>query len=174
MEDTGRESAKFLLMSDHEQDARPEITTETRTIRREYPDRPIVGVGGVVVRDGCVVLVRRANPPRIGEWSIPGGMLELGETLRAGVAREIEEETGLKVKSETVLDVFDSIVTDAEGKTQYHYVLVDYLCSVLGGELRAATDVSAVRWATLDEVVSLVKREMTVGVIRKGLDEAQR
>lgn len=160
-------------MSDHEKCARPEITPETRTIRREYPDRPIVGVGGVVVLNERVVLVRRANPPRIGEWSIPGGMLELGETLRAGVAREIEEETGLKVKSEAVLNVFDSIVTDADGKTQYHYVLVDYLCSVLGGELRAATDVSAVRWATLEEALTLVRREMTVGVIRKGLEEAQ-
>jgi ADP-ribose pyrophosphatase YjhB (NUDIX family) len=119
-----------------------------------------------------VVLVRRAKAPRMGEWSIPGGMLELGETLRDGVAREIQEETGLQVKSEEVLDVFDSIVTDADGKTQYHYVLVDYLCSVTGGELRAASDVSEARWATLEEVVSLVKREITVGVIRKGLDAA--
>jgi ADP-ribose pyrophosphatase YjhB (NUDIX family) len=149
------------------------ITTETPSIRREYPDRPIVGVGGVVVQHGRVVLVRRAKAPRAGEWSIPGGMLELGETLRAGVARELEEETGLKVTSEAVLDVFDSIVTDADGKTQYHYVLVDYLCSVAGGELRAASDVSEVRWATLEEVLSLVKREMTVEVIRKGLDEAR-
>ena len=161
-------------MSDHEKEARPKTAAETRTVKREYPDRPIVGVGGVVVRDGCVVLVRRANPPRMGEWSIPGGMLELGETLRAGVEREIEEETGLKVKSETVLDVFDSIVTDADGKTQYHYVLIDYWCSVDGGELCTASDVSEARWATLDEAVSLVKREMTVGVIRKGLEEARR
>ncbi len=161
-------------MSDHEKEARPKTAAETRAVKREYPDRPIVGVGGVVVRNGCVVLVRRANPPRMGEWSIPGGMLELGETLCAGVEREIEEETGLKVKSETVLDVFDSIVTDADGKTQYHYVLIDYLCSVDGGELRAASDVSAVRWATLEEVANLVKREMTVGVIRKGLEEARK
>jgi ADP-ribose pyrophosphatase YjhB (NUDIX family) len=148
------------------------ITTEPAAVRREYPDRPIVGVGGVVVRNGRVVLVRRAKAPRMGEWSIPGGMLELGETLRAGVVREIQEETGLQVTSEAVLDVFDSIVTDAAGKTQYHYVLVDYLCSVSGGELRAASDASEVRWATLEEVVSLVKREMTVGVIRKGLNAA--
>jgi len=149
------------------------ITTEPETVKREYPDRPIVGVGGVVVQNGRVVLVRRAKAPRKGEWSIPGGMLELGETLRDGVAREIEEETGLKVKSEEVLDVFDSIVIDADGKTQYHYVLVDYLCSVAEGELRAASDVSEARWATLQEVLSLVKREMTVGVIRKGLDTAR-
>ena len=149
------------------------ITTEPEAVKREYPDRPIVGVGGVVVQNGRVVLVRRAKAPRKGEWSTPGGMLELGETLRDGVAREIEEETGLKVKSEEVLDVFDSIVIDADGKTQYHYVLVDYLCSVIEGELRAASDVSEARWATLEEVVSLVKREITVGVIRKGLDTAR-
>jgi ADP-ribose pyrophosphatase YjhB (NUDIX family) len=149
------------------------IATEPKAVKREYPDRPIVGVGGVVVQNGRVVLVRRAKAPRKGEWSIPGGMLELGETLRDGVAREIEEETGLKVKSEEVLDVFDSIVIDADGKTQYHYVLVDYLCSVIEGELRAASDVSEARWATLQEVVSLVKREITVGVIRKGLDTAR-
>jgi len=147
-------------------------STGTESVKREYPDRPIVGVGGVVVQNGRVVLVRRAKAPRMGEWSIPGGMLELGETLRDGVAREIEEETGLRVKSEEVLDVFDSIVTDAEGKTQYHYVLVDYLCSVTGGELRAASDVSEARWATLEEALSLVKREITVGVIRKGLGTA--
>ena len=142
------------------------------TVRREYPERPLVGVGGVVIADGRTLLIRRGSPPLEGEWSIPGGMLELGETLRDGVAREIEEETGLRVKSEEVLDVFDSIVTDAEGKTQYHYVLVDYLCSVTGGELRAASDVSEARWATLDEALSLVKREITVGVIRKGLGTA--
>jgi ADP-ribose pyrophosphatase YjhB (NUDIX family) len=147
-------------------------TTANETVKREYPDRPIVGVGGVVVQHGRVVLVRRAKAPRLGEWSIPGGMLELGEKLRDGVAREIEEETGLHVKSEEVLDVFDSIVTDAAGKTQYHYVLVDYLCSVTGGELRAASDVSEARWATLEEALSLVKREITVGVIRKGLGAA--
>ena len=148
-------------------------TAGTESVRREYPDRPIVGVGGVVVQNGRVVLVRRAKAPRMGEWSIPGGMLELGETLRDGVAREIEEETGLKVKSEEVLDVFDSIVTDAHGKTQYHYVLVDYLCSVIGGELRAASDVSEAQWATLEEALSLVNREITVGVIRKGLSTAR-
>ncbi|MGA2960556.1 MAG: NUDIX hydrolase [Candidatus Korobacteraceae bacterium] len=149
------------------------ITTEPKVVKREYPDRPIVGVGGVVLQNGLVVLVRRAKAPRMGEWSIPGGMLELGETLRDGVAREIEEETGLKVKSEEVLDVFDSIVIDADGKTQYHYVLIDFLCSVTGGELRAASDASEARWATLEEVLGLVKREITVGVIRKGFSKAR-
>ena len=99
-------------------------------------------------------------------------MLELGEKLRDGVTREIEEETGLKVTPLQVLDVFDSITPDAEGKTQYHYVLVDYLCAVTGGELRAASDVSEVRWATLEEALTLVTRQMTVDVIRQGIGQA--
>jgi ADP-ribose pyrophosphatase YjhB (NUDIX family) len=99
-------------------------------------------------------------------------MLELGEKLRDGVAREIAEETGLTVTPLQVLDVFDSITPDAEGKTLYHYVLVDYLCSVTGGELRAASDVSEVRWATLEEALTLVTRQMTVDVIRMGMSAA--
>ena len=142
-------------------------------MKRDYPDRPIVGVGGVVVRDGRALLVRRATPPLQGEWSIPGGMLELGEKLREGVAREVEEETGLKVEAAEVLDVFDSIFTDPEGKTQYHYVLIDYLCLVESGQLQAASDVSEVRWADLDEISGLGMRDITVGVIRKGLDRAR-
>ena len=138
-------------------------------MKRDYPDRPFVGVGGVVVQQERVLIVRRANPPRQGEWSIPGGMLELGEKLRDGVAREIEEETGLRIKPGEVLDVFDSIVTDAQGRTQYHYVLVDYLCAVEDGQLHASSDVSEARWATFEEVLMLGMREMTVGVIRKGL-----
>ena len=105
-------------------------------MNREYPDRPFVGVGGIVIRGQQVLLVRRGNPPRQGEWSIPGGMLELGEKLRDGVAREIEEETGIAVTPLEVLDVFDSITRDAEGKIQYHYALVDFLCSVVGGALK--------------------------------------
>jgi 8-oxo-dGTP diphosphatase len=112
--------------------------------------------------------VRRGQPPRQGEWSIPGGMLELGEKLRDGVAREVEEETGITVTPLEVLDVFDSITQDAGGKIQYHYALVDFLCSVVGGKLRAATDVSDVRWATLEEALTLVTRQMTKDVIRQG------
>jgi len=140
-------------------------------MNREYPDRPFVGVGGIVIRGQQVLLVRRGKPPRQGEWSIPGGMLELGEKLRDGVTREIQEETGITVTPLEVLDVFDSITTDPEGKTQYHYVLVDYLCSVIGGELHAASDVSAARWATLDEALTLVARQMTKDVIRKGFSQ---
>ena len=111
-------------------------------MRRDYPDRPIVGVGAVVVQNGLALVVRRATEPLKGEWSIPGGMLELGEKLRDGIAREVLEETGLIVEVGEVLDVFDSIFPDAEGKTQYHYVLVDFVCYPKTGTLQASSDVS--------------------------------
>src|SRR5438270_11061929 len=116
--------------------------------KRDYPDRPIVGVGAVIVRDGRAVLVRRGGEPLAGEWSIPGGILELGETLRAGAAREALEETGLVVEPGEVLEVFDRIVRDPEQRVQFHYVLVDFLCRRVSGELRAGGDASAARWIT--------------------------
>jgi 8-oxo-dGTP diphosphatase len=138
-------------------------------MKRDYPDRPVVGVGAVIVRDGRAVVVRRGNEPRKGEWSIPGGVLELGETLRQGAAREALEETGLTVEAGEVLEVFDSIFPDAEGKTRYHYVLIDFLCSPVGGELRAGSDAAEVRWVTWDELQQLEVTESARKVIGKGL-----
>jgi len=136
-------------------------------LQRDYPDRPLVGLGAVIVRDREVVLVRRASEPLRGKWSLPGGMLELGETLRQGIAREVLEETGLRVRVEQVLDVFDSIVPDATGRTQFHYVLIDFLCVPLGGELRAGSDVSEVVWAAVDELKRFGLTENAVAVIGK-------
>lgn len=111
--------------------------------RREYPDRPYVGVGGVIVdADGRVVLIKRRFDPRAGEWSLPGGNLEVGETLEAAVAREMEEETGLVVEVGPMVEVFDRIMRDAEGRVRFHFVIVDYLCWPVGGVLSAASDVS--------------------------------
>lgn len=136
---------------------------------RLYPSLPIVGVGAVILRDGEVLIVRRANPPLQGEWSIPGGALDLGEKLRDGVAREVREETGMDVEVGPVLDVFDSIFPDAEGRTQYHYVLIDYLCHLRSGTLAAASDVSEVRWAQFKELEALGMKQVTIEVIRKAL-----
>ena len=109
---------------------------------RAYPDRPFVGVGGVIVDDGRVVLVKRRFEPLAGHWSLPGGAVELGETLEACVARELQEETGLEVEVGPVIEVFDRITLDDTKRVQFHYVLVDYLCWPVGGTLRAGSDVA--------------------------------
>ena len=113
---------------------------------REYPDRPVIGIGAVIVQDGKVLLVKRKFAPLAGEWSLPGGGVEVGETLDACVVREMREETGLDVEVGPVIEVFDRITHDADGRVQYHYVLVDYLCWPLGGELVAASDVADAAW----------------------------
>ena len=106
-------------------------------MKRDYPERPIIGVGAVIIHRDRVLLVRRATEPLKGEWSVPGGMLELGEKLRDGLRREVLEETGLQVEPGEVLDVFDSIFRDEQGRTQYHYVLIDYLCRAISEEAKA-------------------------------------
>ena len=138
-------------------------------MKRDYPERPIIGVGAIIVSDGRVLLVRRATEPLKGEWSIPGGVLELGEKLHDGLRREALEETGLQVEPQDVLEVFDSIFSDEQGRTQYHFVLIDYRCRVLGGEARAGSDVSAVKWVTAAELDQLGLRESIECVLRKAL-----
>jgi 8-oxo-dGTP diphosphatase len=144
-------------------------STVVPPMKRDYPDMPIVGVGAVVVREGRALVVRRATEPLKGEWSIPGGVLELGEKLREGVAREVLEETGLEVEAGEVLEVFDSIIADPDGKTQYHYVLIDFLCRVKEGELKAGSDVSEAKWVGVAELRDLGVREFTAAVIAKGV-----
>lgn len=135
---------------------------------RSYPARPLVGVGAVIIHDGRALIVQRGAEPRRGEWTVPGGLLELGETLRAGVEREVLEETGLAVKAGAVLDVFDSIYPDASGRTEYHYVLVDFLCELISGELKPATDILDARWITPTELETTQLIGFTTEVIKKG------
>lgn len=144
--------------------------SDTRRDTRLYPERPIVGVGAVIVDAGKVLIVRRRYEPLAGRWSLPGGTLELGETLTAGVAREMREETGLDVEVGPVIEVFDRIIVDPERRVRYHFVLVDYLCWPVGGELQAGSDVDD---AVLVDPSALGPYELTEkasSVIARALD----
>jgi mutator protein MutT len=124
-------------------------------------------VGAIIVRHGSILLVRRANPPLQGQWSIPGGLVETGETTKEAVTREVREETGLEVQPEQLIEVFERILRDNESRVQYHFVLIDYLCRVVAGEGRAGSDVSELHWASCDELESLAVAPETCAVIRK-------
>jgi len=149
-------------------------------MQRQFPTAPIAGVGAVVLDTELrVLLVRRGQEPLLGEWSLPGGALELGERLEDGVRREVREETGLDVGPEEIVAVFDHIshVSDDPARVRFHYVLVDYRCRVLGGALTSATDVTEARWATWSELTghgALVIRPFTLSVIRKALDQVSK
>jgi ADP-ribose pyrophosphatase YjhB (NUDIX family) len=141
---------------------------------REYPDRPIVGVGAVILQDGKVVLIRRRYEPLAGQWSLPGGTLELGETLEAGTAREMLEETGLVVEVGPVIEVFDRIMLDEARRVRYHFVLVDYLCWPVSGDLRAGSDVDAAALVGPEDLPAYGLTKKASAVIERGLELARR
>jgi 8-oxo-dGTP diphosphatase len=140
---------------------------------RAYPSRPIVGVGAVILAGDGVVLIKRRFEPLAGRWSLPGGAVEVGETLQAATAREILEETGLVVEVGPVVDVFDRILLDEAGKVRYHFVLVDYLCRPLGGELAHGSDVDDVTIASPDGLERYQLTGKATEVIRRALDVAK-
>jgi ADP-ribose pyrophosphatase YjhB (NUDIX family) len=146
------------------------------TSSREYPERPLVGVGGVVIDNGRALLIRRASEPLRGEWSIPGGMLELGETLEQGVARELLEETGLHVRVLELIEVFDRIVyrPNEEGaggddpeRPRFHYVIADYLCERISGEHAAASDVTDAVFAREEDLDRFSLTETALRILHK-------
>jgi 8-oxo-dGTP diphosphatase len=140
---------------------------------REYPERPVVGIGGVIIEEGRAVLIRRGSEPLRGHWSIPGGTLEVGESLQQGVARELLEETGLQVRVLDMIEAFDRIFPgepDEAGQARgprFHYVIVDYLCERVSGEARAGSDVTDVAFSTEDELEKFQLTETATRVLRK-------
>jgi 8-oxo-dGTP diphosphatase len=143
------------------------------TGKREYPERPVVGVGGVVIADGRTLLIRRGHPPLEGEWSIPGGTLEVGETLVDAVRRELAEETGIEVRVGELIEAFERIFPDGEGQPKYHFVILDYLCEVIRGTARAGSDVTDVAWARESELPKHSLTPTATRVIQKAFRMAE-
>jgi 8-oxo-dGTP diphosphatase len=142
-----------------------------RNIKREFPEVPLVGVGAIIIADQRVVLVKRAHPPLQNQWSIPGGVLEVGEFVREAAIREAREETGLTVEPGELLGVYDRILRDPSERVQYHYVLIDFLCRRVAGKLAAASDATEVRWFSPEELPDLNLAEDTQDVICKGFEK---
>jgi len=141
-------------------------------MQREFPKLPLVGVGAIIIENARVVLVKRLHPPLQDEWSIPGGVLEVGELVREAATREAREETGLTVEPGKLLGVYDRVLRNADERVQYHYVLIDFLCRWVAGDLTAASDAAEVRWFTREELPALNLAEDTLDVVRKGFEEA--
>ena len=139
------------------------------TTSREYPSVPRVGVGAVVLDAGRVLLVRRGKPPLAGKWSLPGGLVELGETTREAVQREVAEECGLTIRVGEVAGILDRVVRDADGRIRYHWVLVDYVAFLESGTLCAASDADEAQWVEVDEVERLDTTEGLLDMIRRAL-----
>jgi 8-oxo-dGTP diphosphatase len=153
-------------------------------MKREYPESPLVGVGAVIVDSESdpesdsqsedrieprVLLIRRGQAPLLGEWSLPGGVLECGETLRDAAVREAQEETGLVIEIVDMLGVYERVIPGDDGRVRYHYVLIDFLCRPLSGDLKAASDAAEVRWFTREELPALKLTDDANDVVHKGL-----
>ena len=149
------------------------LRTCSMTFSREYPDRPVIGVGGVIIDHGRTVLIRRGAEPLLGQWSIPGGTIEVGETLEEAVRRELREETGLEVRVLELIELFDRIDADDssaakdKSKPRFHYVIADYLCELVGGEPRAGSDVTDLAFAREDELANFHLTEKATSVLKK-------
>ena len=143
-------------------------------MNREFPEVPFVGVGAVIVQEGRVLLIRRGQAPLLGEWSLPGGVLECGESLGEATMREALEETGVVVDTGELLGVYERVVRSDDGRVRYHYVLIDFLCRAVSGHLKSGTDAAEVRWFTREELPPLNLAYDASDVISKGLARSAR
>ena len=144
------------------------------SISRRYPERPVPGVGALIIEDDRILLVERGQEPLKGWWSLPGGAVETGERLEAALRREVREETGLEVEIVCLIEIFERIMPDEAGRPEYHYILMDYLCRPAGGTLCAADDADKVAWFTEPELAGLKITEGTPEVIAKAFARFRR
>ena len=136
---------------------------------RSFPKRPILGVGALIFRHGKMLLIERGREPFKGYWSLPGGVLEVGETLERGVAREVKEETGLEVTPVALVEIFERLILDQSGRPEYHYVLIDFLCRPCGGSLARASDADEAAWAPVDGLARYGVAEAVIRVIEQAI-----
>jgi 8-oxo-dGTP diphosphatase len=136
-------------------------------VKRHYPDHPVIGVGGIIFRGDQILLIKRGKEPGLGQWSIPGGVVQTGETLKEAVVREIREETHLEVEVLTLAKVLERLFHDSDGRVAYHYVLVDFLCQPKAGELKADSDAQEARFIPLQELSSYLMAPITIEVIHR-------
>jgi 8-oxo-dGTP diphosphatase len=146
------------------------VSSVVNVVARAYPSHPVVGVGGVVVCDGRALIVKRAHEPRKGEWSLPGGLVELGESLTDAVRREIKEETSLDVEIGPMIETFDRVHRDDDGRIRYHFVIIDYVCWPVGGDAAPGSDAAAVAWVTETEIDDYRVNAHAKEVIVRGLN----
>lgn len=142
-------------------------------MQREFPKQPLVGVGGVVIHRHRVLLIRRGSEPLKGEWSIPGGLLEVGEELAEGVGRELKEETGLDVEPLEIVAAFDRIMREGK-RVKYHYVIIDYVCRLKSGRLRPASDVLDARWVRRQDLPKYNLTAMATKVIHQAFNSLKK
>jgi mutator protein MutT len=134
-----------------------------------FPAQPVVSVGAVIVDDGRVLLIKRGQPPLQGRWSLPGGVVELGETLQEALVREVREETGLDVEVGPVVEVLERIEREDDARVEYHYVIIDYRCRVRGGRLACGSDAADAQWVAASDIPSFGVTTAVAGVVHKAL-----
>jgi mutator protein MutT len=142
-------------------------------MNRRYPERPYAGVGAIVFRGTEVLLIKRGSPPALGKWSIPGGLVELGESLEAAVRREVVEEVGLEVKVIDLVAALDRVILDPDGRIEYHYILLDFLCEVVSGHPSAASDADECRFVALEDLRLYDMTRGTEEVIKRAFEKAK-
>ena len=163
----------FAIVLECHHPGAPVGTEQVDHMKREYPEHPLIGVGAVIVSDGRALLIQRGQAPLLGEWSLPGGVLECGETLREAAIREAREETGLTVETAEMLGVYERVIRSDDGRVRYHYVMIDFLCRPVSGQLKAGSDAAAVGWFSAEQLPALALTRDANDVVLKGLARNQ-